>query len=164
MPLTRDPDRQTRRQTSDAGEAFMTSPQTAPAVDPGKPPITMFGPDFPFAYDDSVKHPAGLGKVPAKRHGTEVAIIGAGIAGLLTAFELMKLGLKPVVYEAGRLGGRLRSVPFEGAEGVIAELGAMRFPVSSTTFYHYLGLAGLETRPFPNPRSEERRVGKERRW
>ena len=37
------------------------------------------------------------------------------------------------------MGGRLRSKPFEGAEGVIAELGAMRFPVSSTTFYHYLG-------------------------
>ena len=29
----------------------------------------------------------------------------------------------------------------------------MRFPVSSTTFYHYLGLADLETRPFPNPLS-----------
>jgi tryptophan 2-monooxygenase len=26
-----------------------------------KPPITMFGPDFPFAYDNWVKHPAGLG-------------------------------------------------------------------------------------------------------
>ncbi len=118
-----------------------------------KPPITMFGPDFPFAYDNWVKHPAGLGKVPADRHGTEVAVIGAGIAGLLSAFELMKMGLKPVVYEAGRLGGRLRSVPFEGAEGVIAELGAMRFPVSSTTFYHYLAMAGLETKPFPNPLS-----------
>ncbi len=118
-----------------------------------KPPITMFGPDFPFAYDNWVKHPAGLGKVPAERHGTEVAVIGAGIAGLLSALELMKLGLKPVVYEAGRLGGRLRSVPFEGAEGVIAELGAMRFPVSSTTFYHYLAMAGLETKPFPNPLS-----------
>ena len=29
----------------------------------------------------------------------------------------MRLGLKPVVYEAGRLGGRLRSQPFEGARG-----------------------------------------------
>lgn len=131
----------------------MTSAQAAPATATDKPPITMFGPDFPFAYDNWVKQPAGLGKVPPERHGTEVAIIGAGIAGLLTAFELMKLGLKPVVYEVARLGGRLRSVPFEGAEGVIAELGAMRFPISSTTFYHYLNMAGLETRPFPNPLS-----------
>ena len=46
-----------------------------------RPPITMFGPDFPFAYDNWVKHPAGLGRVPPERHGTEVAIVGAGIAG-----------------------------------------------------------------------------------
>ena len=64
--------------------------------------------------------------------GTEVAIVGAGAAGMIAAYELMRLGLKPVVYEAGRLGGRLRSQPFEGAEGVIAELGGMRFPISST--------------------------------
>ena len=29
-----------------------------------QPPITMFGPDFPFAYDDFLAHPAGLGSVP----------------------------------------------------------------------------------------------------
>jgi hypothetical protein len=40
-------------------------------------PITMFGPDFPFGYDDFLKHPAGLGSLPAHRHGAEVAIIGA---------------------------------------------------------------------------------------
>lgn len=116
-------------------------------------PVTYFGPDFPFAYDDWLRHPAGLGVLPAERQGAEVAIVGAGIAGLVAAFELMKLGLRPVLYEAGRLGGRLRSQPFEGAEGVVAELGGMRFPVSSTAFYHYLDAVGLETRPFPNPLS-----------
>lgn len=130
----------------------MTAPHAAatpPSADPR--PVTYFGPDFPFAYDDWLRHPAGLGAVPAERHGTEVAVVGAGIAGLVAAFELMRLGLKPVVYEAGRLGGRLRSQPFEGAEGVIAELGGMRFPTSSTAFWHYLDRVGLETRPFPNP-------------
>ena len=117
----------------------------------GRRPITMIGPDFPFAYDDWVRHPAGLGGLPASRLGTEVAVIGAGIAGLVTAVELLQLGLKPVVYEAGRIGGRLRSQPFEGAQDVVAELGAMRFPVSATTFYHYLERVGLATRPFPNP-------------
>ena len=117
----------------------------------GAPPVTYFGPDFPFAYDDWLKHPAGLGTVPAERHGTEVAIVGAGAAGMTAAYELMKLGLKPVVYEAARIGGRLRSQPFEGADGIVAELGGMRFPISSVAFYHYLDELGLETLPFPNP-------------
>ena len=118
-------------------------------------PVTIFGPDFPFPFDDWIKHPAGLGAIPAERHGAEVAIIGAGISGLVAAYELMKLGLKPVVYEASQLGGRLRSQPFEGApDGVIAELGGMRFPVSSTAFYHYVDRLGLDSRPFPNPLTE----------
>jgi Protoporphyrinogen oxidase len=71
-------------------------------------------------------HPAGLGSIPAERHGEEVAVIGAGISGLVAAYELMKLGVKPVVYEASQMGGRLRSQPFEGAKGVVAELGGMR--------------------------------------
>ena len=66
----------------------------------------------------------------------------------------MRLGVKPVVYEASRMGGRLRSQAFEGAEGVVAELGGMRFPVSSTSFYHYVDMLGLQTRPFPNPLTE----------
>ena len=119
--------------------------------EPPAAPVTVFGPDFPFAYDDWLRHPAGLGRLPAARHGSEVAIIGAGIAGMVAAYELMKLGLKPVLYEAGRIGGRLRSQPFEGAEGVVAELGGMRFPVSATGFYHYIDQVGLQTRPFPNP-------------
>jgi tryptophan 2-monooxygenase len=113
--------------------------------------FSMFGPDFPFAYDDFLKHPAGLGSIPATALGTEVAIIGAGIAGITAAYELMKLGLKPVIYEADRIGGRLRSEPFKDGDGAFAELGAMRFPPSSKALFHYLDLAGLETKPFPNP-------------
>lgn len=116
-----------------------------------EPPITVFGPDFPFGFDHWLEHPAGLGSIPPERYGEEVAIVGGGIAGLVAAYELMKLGLRPVVYEASRLGGRLRSQEFEGAEGIVAELGGMRFPVSSTAFFHYVDKLGLETRPFPNP-------------
>ncbi len=114
-------------------------------------PVTAFGPDFPFGYDDWLHHPAGLGQVPQAAHGAEVAVIGGGLSGIVAAYELMKLGLKPVIYEQGRLGGRLRSQVFQGAEGIIAELGGMRFPISSTGFYHYVDLVGLQKKPFPNP-------------
>ncbi len=114
-------------------------------------PVTVFGPDFPYAFDDWLEHSAGLGAIPADRHGAKVAIIGAGIAGVICGYELMRLGVHPILFESGQFGGRLRSQPFEGAEGVIAELGGMRFPVSSTGFYSYVGKLGLESRPFPNP-------------
>jgi tryptophan 2-monooxygenase len=116
-----------------------------------QPPITIFGPDFPFAYDDWLTHASGLGSVPEAMHGSEIAIIGAGVSGMVAALELMKLGLRPVIYEAGRMGGRLRSQAFENSDGIVAELGGMRFPESATTFYHYVNLLGLQTKPFPNP-------------
>ncbi len=115
------------------------------------PPVTAFGPDFPFDYEAWITHPAGLGTVPTERLGGEVAIVGAGAAGVIAGHELMKLGLRPVLYESGEFGGRLRSQIFEGTNDVVAELGGMRFPISSRAFYHYLDLVGLESRPFPNP-------------
>jgi lysine 2-monooxygenase len=117
-------------------------------------PVTIFGPDFPFAYDDWLCHPAGLGTIPEPSRGATVAIVGAGLAGMVAAYELMELGLRPVVYERGRIGGRLRSHEFEGADGVVAELGGMRFPVSGTSFFHYVDRLGLESAPFPNPLTE----------
>jgi monoamine oxidase len=119
--------------------------------DPLAGPVTVFGPDFPYAYDDLLAHSAGLGAIPAARHGAKVAIIGAGIAGVICGYELMRMGVKPILFESGQFGGRLRSQPFEGADGIIAELGGMRFPVSSTGFYHYVDKPGLESQPFPNP-------------
>lgn len=123
-------------------------------MSPEQPPLTAFGPDFPFPYDDWLAHPAGLGRMPPDRLGSEVVVVGAGIAGLVAAYELMRIGLRPVVYESSHLGGRLRSQPFEGADGIVAELGGMRFPRSSTAFHHYVDLLGLDTAPFPNPLTE----------
>jgi monoamine oxidase len=117
-------------------------------------PYSAIGPDFPFQYDTWLEHPAGLGSIPADMHGTRVAIIGAGVAGIVAAHELLRIGLRPVVYEAGRIGGRLRSEAFGGADGVFAELGGMRFPRSGRSFFYYADLVDTETRPFPNPLTE----------
>ncbi|UJW32805.1 NAD(P)/FAD-dependent oxidoreductase [Saccharothrix sp. AJ9571] len=136
----------------------MTSavPTAIHTPEPPGGPITMFGPDFPFAYDDYLAHPAGLGSVPPEHHGREVAVIGGGLSGLVTAYELMKIGLRPVVYEADQLGGRLRSVRFDGCPpDVVAEMGAMRFPPSSTSLFHYIDKVGLSTKAFPNPLAPE---------
>jgi len=115
------------------------------------PRISVFGPDFPFGYDDWLAHPSGLGHLAQHCHGQTVAIIGAGMSGLVAGYELMKLGLKPLIFESGRMGGRLRSQSFINAHEIVAELGGMRFPESATTFNHYVELLNLQTRPFPNP-------------
>jgi len=123
--------------------------------------VRVFGPDFTFPFDDWVAHPAGLGSVPADMQGTRVAIVGGGVAGMVAAHELMQLGLTPVVYEAARIGGRLRTEAFrpgvgggEGVDPIVAELGGMRFPRSGTSFFHYVDRCGLDVKPFPNPLTE----------
>ncbi|WP_230009381.1 NAD(P)/FAD-dependent oxidoreductase, partial [Microbacterium sp. Bi128] len=126
-------------------------PAPRSAAEAGAAPITMLNPDFPFSYDHYLAHPEGLGSVPPELYGTEVAVVGAGLSGLVTAYELMKLGLRPVVYEADRIGGRLRTASFPSAPGIVADLGGMRFPESGKAFYHYVDLLGLQTRAFPNP-------------
>ncbi|OOP64910.1 amine oxidase [Arthrobacter sp. SRS-W-1-2016] len=131
----------------------MTIAATTPAAGslPAAAPITMLNPDFPFPYDDYLAHPAGLGAVPEHMHGTEIAVIGAGLSGLVAAYELMKMGLKPIIYESSRIGGRLRAGRPEGQAGPVADLGGMRFPRSGRSFFHYADKLGIETQPFPNP-------------
>jgi len=111
----------------------------------------MLVPDFPFSYDSWLRHPAGLGTLPSEALGTPVAVVGAGMAGMTAAYELLRLGLRPVVYEPGEIGGRMRSVPFAEHPGHVAELGAMRFPAGARSLFHYIDLLGLRTHPFPNP-------------
>jgi monoamine oxidase len=54
-----------------------------------------------------------------------VVIVGAGLAGLTAAYALGKAGVPVVVYEAaGRLGGRIWTLPGFNADGQFIELGA----------------------------------------
>ena len=58
-------------------------------------------------------------------HQPNIAIIGAGLAGLAAAWRLGKAGLKATVYEASeRVGGRVLSQPDFPSPGLVAELGA----------------------------------------
>ncbi len=126
--------------------------------------VTALIPDFPFHYGKYLAQAAGndrrLGTVDAKHYGTRVLIVGAGVAGLVAAYEAMRLGLHPVVVEAtDRVGGRFYSVrkenPDDPAQSVICELGAMRFPRSGKALLHYFDKVGMTSNStdFPNPGS-----------
>ncbi|ETX06336.1 flavin monoamine oxidase family protein [Candidatus Entotheonella palauensis] len=78
----------------------------------------------------------------------KVVIVGGGLAGLCTAYELERLGHECVILEAERehVGGRVRTVRFDN--GLYGEAGAMRIPKAHDLTRHYVSEFNLELRPF----------------
>lgn len=120
----------------------------------------MFIPKFSIDNLHSHKYliEGNLGELPNNQLGSEIAIIGAGISGLIAAYELKKCGLMPVIYEAtNRIGGRLYSKRFsftdsKASKPICAELGAMRMPKCSELFYYYLSKFKINSgHLFPDP-------------
>jgi monoamine oxidase len=65
----------------------------------------------------------------AAGRGARVIVVGAGMAGLVAATELLRAGHDPVVLEAQqRVGGRVLTLREPFAPGLWAEAGAMRIP------------------------------------
>jgi monoamine oxidase len=89
-------------------------------------------------------------KAPGSCKGISVGIIGGGLAGLASAFELRKLGFDITIFEAqeNRIGGRVYTHYFDKEKRYYGEFGAMRIPVSHETTWHYINTFGLKTRPF----------------
>lgn len=89
-------------------------------------------------------------KEPGSCRGIKVGIIGGGIAGLTSAFELRKLGFDITIYESqeNRIGGRIYTHYFDKEKKFYGEFGAMRIPASHETTWHYINTFGLKTRPF----------------
>lgn len=122
-------------------------------------PLTTHFPDNPIDYKKLIHRSHGIGKIPENRTGSPIAIIGAGCAGLCAAFELMKIGLHPVVYESdqnpdgsSRIGGRAYTYRFPGDPNALAELGAMRIPPVHETVCYYMDKFGIDySTPFPDP-------------
>ena len=117
---------------------------------------------------------APIARIGNQWFGKPVAVIGAGAAGLCAAYELMRSGLTPVVFESQssgffpeqvvRHGGRANSYNFskEGGPPAFGELGCMRFPKSHTTLrtyvdtifkgeYHYGRTVDNQWPPFIDP-------------
>ncbi|MBL1075846.1 FAD-dependent oxidoreductase [Nocardia sp. 2] len=88
----------------------------------------------------------------------EVVVVGAGVAGLASAWVLARAGHRVRVLEgADRIGGRIRTLrePFARTGGH-GEAGAMRIPTSHTLVTGVLDKLGVATRPFLMHHSERR--------
>jgi monoamine oxidase len=93
---------------------------------------------------------AAAAKGPTARAGRpkRVLIIGAGMAGLVSAYELMRQGHDPILLEAQRrVGGRVYTLR-DFAPGLYAEAGAMRIPRVHRLTLEYCRGFGLRLRPF----------------
>ncbi len=114
-------------------------------------------PDYPFDYRSLINTFQGIETIPEP--GTKIAIIGAGCAGLCAAWELMKIGVHPIIYESDkkadgspRIGGRAYTWRFPGDPNALAELGAMRIPVVHKTITYYMDQFGIDySQTFPDP-------------
>ena len=84
----------------------------------------------------------------APRSARSVIVIGAGLAGLAAAFELMQSGYEVTVLEArARAGGRVETLREPFARGLHAEAGALFVPESHTFTMKYIRLFGLSLDP-----------------
>lgn len=87
---------------------------------------------------------------PGDCKGIKIGIIGGGLAGLSSAFELRKLGFDINIFETqeNRIGGRVYTHYFDSDKRFYGEVGAMRIPVGHETTWHYINTFALKTRPF----------------
>jgi monoamine oxidase len=79
----------------------------------------------------------------------KVVIVGAGVAGLSAGYELWRAGHLPVILEAQqRVGGRVYTLRQPFADGLYAEVGAMRIPRAHKLTMQYIEKFGLATNDF----------------
>jgi monoamine oxidase len=106
--------------------------------------------DFTAAeYQRELKSWCQARKGAAKSKPASIAIVGAGMAGLVTAWLLREVGHDVTIFEASpSAGGRIKTIRF-GKGGPYAEAGAMRIPRShSLTTWLTEDLFGLQTWKF----------------
>ncbi|HVT40070.1 MAG TPA: FAD-dependent oxidoreductase [Gemmatimonadaceae bacterium] len=95
---------------------------------------------------DSVHHrSSNYARLPQSRgDGKRVAVMGAGLAGLVAAYELAAAGYDVTVFEARtRPGGRVWTIREPFSDGLHAEAGAMFIPEYHTWTMHYVKLFEL---------------------
>jgi monoamine oxidase len=92
-----------------------------------------------------VRQPAAL--IPGKPQ--RVLIVGAGMAGLVAAYELRKLGHDVTILEAQRRpGGRVFTLRDPWSDGLYVEVGAARIPDNHEITLRYVEAFKLPLTPF----------------
>ena len=94
------------------------------------------------------------GKVPSVTPSSgpkkSIIVIGAGIAGLSCAYELVRRGHDVTVLEAsGCAGGHVRTLHDPFADGLYADLGAEHFYSGYTLYWEYIREFGLTPIAYP---------------
>src|SRR5829696_724517 len=89
-----------------------------------------------------------LGAIILRGPARKVLILGAGMAGLVAAYELSKLGHDVTVLEARtRPGGRVHTLREPFSDGLYAEAGAARIPANHDLTLKYVKEFALPLEP-----------------
>lgn len=100
-----------------------------------------------FAPDPAVSRP--LGEPDRKK---KILVLGAGLAGLSAAFELVGKGHEVTVLEARlRAGGRVSTLREAFSDGLHADCGASELPANHEHTLRYVKQLGLELDPWYRP-------------
>ena len=97
----------------------------------------------------TLAHTNALGAVVLNGPAKKVLVLGAGMAGLVAAYELSKLGHDVTILEARiRPGGRVHTLHEPFSDGLYAEAGAARIPTNHELTLKYVKEFALPLEPF----------------
>lgn len=100
----------------------------------------------PYKPESKSEIPGPLGLTT---RAEKIAIIGAGMAGLVAGYELTRAGHQVTILEArDRIGGRILTLRSPFSDGLFAEAGASRIPSNHHVTHWYINHLGLELEPF----------------